>query len=330
LFLTNPAPIVAGGADELLIRRARIVGYEEGTVRGRTLRLVVPLFATLALIGSACGSNDNNNPPASGGGGGSPSAGGPPQFTTMKPGVLQVGSCLDYPPFELVKNGKETGFDIDITDAIAKKLGLQVQWIKANFNTIFTAVAGHQFDMVAAAVTATGKTGAKRAQTVDFSNFYYDSLQSLTVNPTKTPSITNTDQLASGDVVGVQKGTTGEAWAQDNLAPKGVQIKSYTASPDSFRDLEGGAIQGVINDDQSSEAIVATQFPDLKVVQTIETNEKYALAFAKDTPDLLAAVNWALKQIVDSGEYEQIFHKYFPDAQVPPEFTPSGSASPSP
>src|SRR5204862_5901773 len=158
----------------------------------------------------------------------------------------------------------------------------------------------------------------------------YDALQSLTVNPTKTPSITSTDQLTSGDVVGVQKGTTGEAWAQDNLAPKGVQIKSYTASPDSFRDLDGGALQGVINDYRSSAAIVASQFPDLKVVQTIETNEKYALAFAKDTPYLVAAVNWALKQVIADGEYERIYHKYNPGSQVPPEFTPSGSASPSP
>ena len=296
-------------------------------MRASRVRSVVPLVAVLALVGAACG---KSTPPASGGGSGSASAGGAPSFTTLKPGVLSVGSCLDYPPFELVKHGSETGFDVDITDAIAKKLGLQVQWVKANFNTIFTAVAGHQFDMVAAAVTATGKLGAKRAQTVDFSNYYYDSLQSLTVNPAKTPSLTSTDALTSSMVVGVQKGTTGEAWAQDNLAPKGVQIKSYTASPDSFRDLEGGAIQGVINDDPSSEAIVATQFPDLKVVQTIDTNEKYALAFAKDTPDLLAAVNWALKQIIADGEYEQIFHKYFPHGQVPPEFTPSGSSSPSP
>jgi ABC-type amino acid transport substrate-binding protein len=298
-------------------------------VRTRTLRLIVPLLATLALIGGACASNNNSNPPAAGGGS-TQSSGGPPSFTTLKKGVLTVGSCLDFPGFEVVKNGKETGFDVELTDAIAKKLGLRVQWVKANFNTIFTAVAGHQFDMVAAAVTATGKTGAERAQTVDFSNYYYDSLQSLTVNPTKTPSITNTDQLGSGDVVGAQKGTTGEVWAQDNLAPKGVQIKSYTTSPDSFRDLEGGATQGVINDYQPSLATVATQFPDLKVVQTIDTNEKYALAFAKDTPDLVNAVNWGLKQVIADGEYEQIFRKYFPGSQIPPEFTPSGSASPSP
>src|SRR4051794_7814896 len=103
---------------------------------------VFALVATLAIV-TACGSN---NPPAAGGGGG---GSGIPKFTTLKSGVLQVGSCLDYPPFEAVKHNQETGFDVDLTDAIAKKLGLQVQWVKANFDTIFTAVAGHQFDMVA-------------------------------------------------------------------------------------------------------------------------------------------------------------------------------------
>jgi len=295
-------------------------------VSGRTLRLVVPLLATLALVGSACGSNDNSNPPAAGGGGGNSSA---PSFTTLKQGVLQVGSCLDYPPFEAVKNGKETGFDVELTDAIAKKLGLQVQWVKANFDTIFTAVAGHQFDMVAAAVTATGSVGAKRAQTVTFSDYYFNSLQGLTVNPTKTPSIASTDDLSSGDVVGVQKGTTGEDWAQKNLASKGVQIKPYTDAVDAFRDLEGGAIVGTIVDDPTSAEVVDTQFPDLKVVEPIDTHEKYALAFAKDTPELAAAVNDALHEIIADGEYERIYHKYFPGAAIPAEYqTSSPSASP--
>jgi polar amino acid transport system substrate-binding protein len=295
--------------------------HERGLRRMKPSRVLV-LVAALAIVGSACGSN---NPPAAGGGGGS----GIPKFTTLKSGVLQAASCLDFPPFESIKQNKEVGFDIDLTDAIAKKLGVQVQWVKANFDTIFTAVAGHQFDMVAAAVTATGHLGAKRAQTVDFSDYYFNSLQSLTVNPTKTPSITSTDQLSSGDVVGVQKGTTGEAWAQDNLAPKGVEVKSYQTAPDAIRDLEGGAIAGVINDQPASAAIVATQFPDLKVVQSIDTNEKYAFAFAKDTPTLVTAVNWALKQVIADGEYATIFHKYFPNGEVPPEYTTS-SATASP
>ena len=296
-------------------------------MHGRTLRSLVPLIATLALLGTACANDNNSNPPASGGS----SGGSTPSFTTLKQGVLQVGSCLDYPPFEAVKNGKETGFDVELTDAIAKKLGLQVQWVKANFNTIFTAVAGHQFDMVAAAVTATGPLGSKRSQTVQFSDYYFNSLQGFTVNPTKTPSITSTSDLSSGDVVGVQKGTTGEAWAQKNLAPNGVQIKSFTDAIDAFRDLEGGAITGTIVDDPTSAEVVNTQFPDLKVVEPIDTHEKYALAFAKDTPELVTAVNGALHEVIVDGEYGQIYNKYFPGATIPDEYqNPSSSSSASP
>src|SRR5205814_7580206 len=138
----------------------------------------------------------------------SPSAAVPP---TIKQGFLSVGSCLDYAPFETVKNGEPIGFDVDMTDAIAAKLGFDkahVKWVKANFNTIFTAVANGQFDMVAAAVTATGTLGAKRAQTVAFSNYYYDSRQSLSVNTAQTPTLTSTNQLTPEDPVGALNGST--------------------------------------------------------------------------------------------------------------------------
>jgi ABC-type amino acid transport substrate-binding protein len=238
--------------------------------------------------------------------------------------VLKVGSCLDYPPFESVKGGDETGFDVELTEAIATKLGLQVEWVRQNFDTIFTAVAGqnHPFDMVAAAVTATGPTGKERAQVVDFSSFYYSSRQSLAVNVDKTPDLTSTDQLGQGDTVGVQKGTTGKIWAEDNLVPQGVQLKTYTTAPDSFRDLGAGTIAGVINDEPSSAEIVK-EFPGTEVVQPIDTNEQYALAFAKYTPNLVSAVDEALQEIIDDGTYATIFAKYFPGVEVPEEFQPT-------
>ena len=132
---------------------------------------------------------------------------GIPEFATLEEGVLSVGSCLDYPPFESVKAGDEIGFDIDLTEEIAGRLGLTVEWVRADFDTIFTAVSGDQFDMVAAASTITDE----REDVVDFSDPYFNSLQSLTVNTAETPDLTSTDQLGEGDVVGVQKGTTGKA-----------------------------------------------------------------------------------------------------------------------
>jgi polar amino acid transport system substrate-binding protein len=290
----------------------------------RTRVWLAALIAVFALIVAACASNDDEG--TTGGTGttaetgttGATSATGIPTFTTIEEGKLTVGSCLDYPPFESVKGGVETGFDVDITNEVASRLGLEVVWVKADFDTIFTAVAGDQFDMVAAASTITDE----REQVVDFSVPYYNALQSLTVNTQKTPDITTTDQLGDGDVVGVQKGTTGKIWAEENLVPQGVELKTFTDSPDSFRDLEAGNVVGVINDATASVEIVK-DLPALEVVQQIDTNEHYGLAFSPSNPDLRDAVNTVFAQMVADGTYATIYGKYFPPDSLPPEFAPS-------
>ena len=277
------------------------------------LRVLIPAVAVL-MVAAACGRAGTDN----GTNGESPSPEGP-AFETIQEGTLIVASCLDYPPFESVEDGVETGFDVDLTEAVAEKLGLQVEWLRIDFDTIFTAAAGGQFDMAAAAITATGETGEERATRVAFSDFYFNSRQSLTVNTTETPDIASTDDLGDGDVVGVQRGTTGKVWAEENLVDQGVQFKTFQAAPDMFRDLEGGAITGVVNDEQSSVEIVK-DLPSLEVVEAIDTDEKYAFAFSQDNPELVEAVNQALQEIIDEGTYEEIFATYFPDAEVPPEF----------
>jgi len=287
--------------------------------RSRLSCLAVGILA-MALLGAACASSSSTTPGESGSSSGA-------AFTTLKPGIIQVGSCLDYKPFESIPAGSKqpVGFDIDMTDAIAAKLGLKVQWVKAGFNTIFTAVAAHKFDMVAAAVTATGKLGNQRSQTVSFSNFYYDSEQSFSVNTNKTPTLTNTDQLKPGDVVGVQQGTTGAAWAIANLQPKGIQIKEYPLAPTAFTDLEAGNITGVINDAPSS-AVEVKGRAGLKLVEGIPTHERYAFAFPQDNPGLVAAWNKGLQEVIASGEYSKIFLRWFPGVPVPNEYQGTSSA----
>jgi ABC-type amino acid transport substrate-binding protein len=289
----------------------------------KTLMRIAATTLALGLLAAAC--SKNNTPAAT-----NTTSASTASFTTIKPGYLTVGSCLDFAPFETVKNGTPTGFDVELTDAVAAKIGYanKVRWVKANFNTIFTAVADGQFDLVAAAVTATGSTGAKRAQVVSFSNYYYNSLQSLAVNTKESPDVTTTDQLKSGDSVGVQKGTTGAQWAIDNLQPKGITIKTYTTATAAFQDLSAGNVTGVINDEPSSYAIAATM-TDVKVVEPIDTNEKYAFAFAPTSTGLLAAWNDGLAQVIADGEYATIFEKYFPGTPVPPEYAASGASSPS-
>ena len=284
--------------------------------KGHWLRLLAVLGALLILF-AACGSPDEEGDDGGtepGGGGGQEE----PAFETLEEGILTVGSCLDYRPFEFFEKGADepTGFDVELTNAIADELGLEVEWVRADFDTIFTAVAAGEFDMVAAASTIT----PERQDIVDFSDPYYNSRQALTV--ASDSGISSTDDLKEGDVVGVQKGTTGKDWAEENLAPNGVEIKVFQVVPDAFTDLESDAIQGVVNDEPSSAAEIEDR-PGLEVVESIDTNENYGLAFSKENPDLTLAVNEALQAVIDSGMYEEIFQKYFPGTQVPEEFQPS-------
>jgi glutamine transport system substrate-binding protein len=278
-----------------------------------TLLRSMSSLVLIVLLLTACGSNDNSGSgPSAGGGNPGPS----PSFTTVKQGVLTVGSCLDYSPFEYYKKGQLKGFDVDTVAAIAKKMNLKVQWVKSNFNTIFNAVSAHKFDMVAAASTIT----AQRKKIVNFSEPYYDALLSLAINKDKTPSIKSTDDLKKGDIVGVQKGTTSAIWTTQNLGSKGIQIKSFTSAPDAMSDLEAGRVTAVVNDLPSSLSIVKNR-PSLAVVEPIQAGQHYGFAFAPDTPQLTIAVNKALESIIADGTYEKIYHKYFQGA-VPKEFQP--------
>ena len=92
--------------------------------------------------------------------------------------------------------------------------------------------------------------------------------------------------------------------------------------PDSFRDLEAGNVVGVINDKTASVEIVK-DLPALEVVQDIDTNEHYGLAFSPSNPDLREAVNAVFAQMVADGTYATIFGKYFPPDSLPPEFAPT-------
>lgn len=264
--------------------------------------MVLTVILALALGAAGCGGDDEPEPtqPAQTNG-----AEQQESFSTVEEGTLTVGSDIPFPPFEFREGGKLTGFDVELVEEMAKRLNLDVKWVDTSFDTIFTQLAAGRYDAVASATTIT----EERAKQVAFTEPYYAAQQALTINPQETPDIQSVEDLSDGDTVAVQRGTTGETWAQENLADQGVQVRSFPEAPDTYTALEGGNVTGVIFDEPSAVS-EASDREGLEVVQVIDTGERYGFPVDPQNEELLAALNRVLGEMKQDGTYTEIYNRY--------------------
>jgi polar amino acid transport system substrate-binding protein len=256
--------------------------------------LAVPLFA----IG--CGDDDDNG---DGGGGGGADLG------LIKEGQLLAGIDTPFPPFEKGHPPNITGYDIDVINAVADELGLEVVQQETSFDTIFRDVAQGKFDVAVAASTIT----PEREQTVDFSDPYYLADQSLLVRADET-EIKSQDDLG-GKVVGAQDGTTGETYANDET--DAAEVRGYPGGTDAINALRAGQIDAVIVDSPVAEDAVETE-SGLKIAEKIVTRELYGFSFAPDNDALREAVNDALATIKENGTLTDLYKQYSPGQSPDP------------
>jgi polar amino acid transport system substrate-binding protein len=289
--------------------------------RWSRLLCLLAVLGAAALVAAACGDDEED--------GGAPTGAAQeqPEYRLVREGRLTIGSDLPYPPFEFEKAGELTGFDVELIQAIAERLGVENEasdWISADWGTIFQQLAaGRKFDMVVGAATAYAPKGspaadvvAERRNVVDFTVPYYDSLQSLAVDAEANPQIKSVDDLESGDRVAIQRATTGGFWAEENLKPKGIKLVSFEKAPPMFQALQARQVVGVVNDLPASLGAIEGK-PNLKIVQEVDTGEQYGFAISKENPGLLKAADAALREMYDDGTYATIFKKYFPEQPLP-------------
>lgn len=268
------------------------------------LSALMVLAAMVVVVG--CGSSDNE----------SSSGSGDFQSELITEGTLTVGSDIPYAPFEFGKAPDYTGFDIDLVNEIAGKLDLDVKVEDTAFDTIFTDVAQGKFDMVASAATIT----PEREQAVNFSDPYFESEQALLVPPGS--DITSVEDL-SGATVAAQDGTTGEAYANDET--DAGQVRGFPTGAAAIAAVVNGQAEAAIIDAPVAEDAASKGQGGFEIATNIPTGEYYGFAFAKDTPELLSAVNGALSDLIEDGTYEELFKKYF--NATPPASITDGSAA---
>ena len=251
------------------------------------------LVAMVLVVG--CGSSDDDSSSSS-------SSSDSVSSELITEGTLTVGTDTPYPPFEFGKAPDYDGFDIDMTNAIAEKLGLETKYQDTAFDTIFTDVAQGKFDLVASASSIT----PERQQTVNFSDPYYEAEQALLVAPGS--DIKTVEDLA-GKTVAAQDGTTGETFANDET--DAGQVRGFPNGPASIAALVNGQAEATIIDQPVAQDALDKGQTGFEIATTIPTGDIYGLALSKKSPELLSAVNGALSELKTDGGLDKIYQKWF-------------------
>jgi len=260
--------------------------------------LLFLLTALLLLVGTAltaCGDDDDDD---GGGGGTSTSAA---EIDTLKPGTLVVGVDVPYPPFEQGRPPDYEGFEIDLTNEIASRLGLETEYKDTPFDTIFRDLAQEKFDAAIAGSTIK----PEREKVVDFGDPWANTEQSLLV---QEDSDIKTLADVEGKTVGVQKATTGADYAKANA--NAGDLREYPEIDDAFNALVAGQVDGVIFDLSGTEEAAET-LDGLKVAESYNTGEYLAIAFNEDNDALREAANKIIAEMKTDGTLDEQYQKWF-------------------
>ena len=226
------------------------------------------------------------------------------EFKLVEPGKLTIGSDLDYKPLEYRdEDNNPTGFGVAMTQEICDRIGLEMNFLPAqNFDTLITQVAaGTKMDVAVSSITITDA----RMEEVDFSTPYYDSNLAIVV-AADAPYESKDD--VDGEEVGVQQGTTGEEWVNENL--KDSNCTPFTGPTDLMAAMKAGSVSVAVYDEPVARNLVATEYTDFKVLEIIPTGEQYGIAVNKDNAALTAAINEALAAMVADGTMDALVAEY--------------------
>ena len=263
-------------------------------------------IAGLGLVG--CGGSSTSGTSSAGSSAGSAASSSKDGYTLVKDGTLTVGTAAEYEPFEYMEDGQYKGFDLDLIQDIAKKLGLTVEFANVDFDTIVPGVSsGAKYDVGIGAITVT----PERKKEVDFTDSYYMDDQAI-VTMKDNADITGDnykEKLDSADAkIAVQSGSTAEAFAKENFP--NAELVPFKNATDCFSALQAGQSVALVTNRSVAAQLVATSFDNEQVVKLISTGEEYAIAVNKDNSGLKDAINKALKELTDDGTVDSLLGQY--------------------
>jgi polar amino acid transport system substrate-binding protein len=218
-------------------------------------------------------------------------------------GVVRVAMTGMYPPFNFYDDHNQlTGFDVDVTRAVAGHLGVKPKLITLKWSGIIAGLAARRYDLIIGSMAIT----PQREKAVDFSAPYYVSgAQIFALAGRKVAKQGNLD----GAIVGVNLGTTYEQALRKHQEVK--EIRTYSGIPEILVDLQAHRLDAFVTDRLVGLWAAKTRHLDLKLVGPPLYTEHMGIAMQKGQPKLEAAVNAALAQMHRDGTYRRLSEKWF-------------------
>lgn len=212
---------------------------------------------------------------------------------------LTMATNAEFPPFEYLENGKIVGADIDIANAIAEKLGMELEISNIDFDAALTGASTGKYDMAVAGITANDE----RRKNMNFSDNYYKASQAIIV---MADSKIKVAADLDGKTIACQEGTTGEQYLLD----EGYSIQSFKTGAEAVSALTSGKVDAVVIDNAVANALSSKQNGATVVLDEALTEEAYAIALKLGNDELTEKINNALAELKSEGKLAEIFDKY--------------------
>ena len=287
----------------------------------------VPRVASLAvalatlLVVSACGGSSGGSAGDNGGGGGGGGGGGDLLQEVKDRGVLRASTDPAYPPQSFLNNqGEFEGFDIDVTEEIAKRMGVEVEWITPSWDVITGGNWNGRWDLSVGSMTIT----PERAEVLHFTPPYYYAPAATAVHETNT-DITNLETDLDGKRIGVCRACTYEAYLERSLNIPGdyefvvddPQIQTYDTDSSAVQDLalgDGARLDAAMSSLYTLKQAQESGTP-IKVVGDPLYYEPLAAAIDKEAPadpkPLLDEASKIIKEMHEDGTLTELSKKWY-------------------
>ncbi len=228
---------------------------------------------------------------------------------TIKKGVLQVGMEVGYPPMEYLDEDGVTpiGFDVEMAEKIAEKLGLELQIHDTAWDGIFASLDSNRYDCIISAVSIT----PDRQEEYNLTEAYVAN--KLCIVTAKNLGIKSPDDL-KGHKVAVQTETTANDYIKEMIADgKFVEddLLVYDKIIQSFDELKIGRVDAVLVDNVVASYYIGDDKDDFSVVWTNTEAEPMAVCLKKGNDELTEAIDRAVDEIYEEGAFEELANKHF-------------------